>query len=487
MNGFRKTYLNVLLLNMVLWVMPVRLSADVHASYTDSLRCVLNQIDTPLQKLPVLMRLSNLCWQQPEEVGILKDIINISVENDKYSIAYQGLAGLCRYYLNAGDGDSLFYWKNQLDSIAKERSEVPLPYYIASNLLCKYYLSQGNYELAMNEAVRILDEAKKMNEESGLMRAYQSLGYVYVRVGRNKDAVVAYREGLHWVRKINTIPTYEMQYLSEMIYPCLRENLLEEAEQLLNGYEDLFTKEAQVFNSKGLDFPLQDDYWFICSYYVELYVKKGELRKAKIYLDKAENFINQSDEALSDDDEKKALCYRARVLYFQAIKNYKQALAEIDKAIEVRNEPDFLRLKIDILCADGQKKEGMALYEELFALNAKINNEAFGRQLTQLRMLNELNNQERRARELEYQNEQLAMRNQQLILAMGIFLVLLFLLYVLSRYYIRSRRLKDALLAENNLLVRSEKLLRVAKEEAEEANKLKTRLSRISVMRCVLP
>lgn len=135
---------------------------------------------------------------------------------------------------------------------------------------------------------------------------------------------------------------------------------------------------------------------------------------------------------------------------------------------------DMMRVKIQTLRRDGELKEAIQVYKNMLETNAAINDKAFDRQMTQIRVLNDLNDTEKRVRELNYQNEQIASRQRQLIhilVTIGVLLILLSLLY---RLYLRARRLKNELLQEKYSLVESEKQLRVIKEEAVEANRLKT-------------
>ena len=114
------------------------------------------------------------------------------------------------------------------------------------------------------------------------------------------------------------------------------------------------------------------------------------------------------------------------------------------------------------------------MYKEMLEINTTINNNAFNRHINQLRILNDLNDSEKQARELESQNAQIASKQRQLIHILGTVSVLLLLLLVLFRLYRRTRRLKNELLCEKDSLVESEKQLRIIKEKAVEANRLKT-------------
>lgn len=439
------------------------------SSRLDSLHKALEGAETPLRKISVLKGLSNLYWQKPEEVDYVKEIIDLSMQIDSITYVYDGLAQLCRYYYNHEQQDSLVFWKSQLDSICRMREETPAVYYRVGNLLCRFYQGTLNYELAISEAFNLVNDAQKARDDYGQMLANQSLGFVYQGIGRDSDAVVAYREGLTFLKKLTVKPDYEMEFLSEMTLSCLHENLLDEVEPLLNRYHDLYVDLSENYEARGLSYHGVWHRWLIDSYLAELYLKRGQLTKARNYMEKAD-----TNAGASTDEVMKFEYYRVKALYCFMNKDYKAALETIDKALVVETHPDFLKLKIDILRADGQKALAMKVYDDLFALNARINNEAFNRQIKQLRTLNDLNDQEHQTYELKRQSEQLAMKHQLLIMAIVVAFILLLLLSILFRYYLRTNKLKNALQYEKDSLVESEQLLRVAKDEAEEANRLKT-------------
>lgn len=459
----------LIVIAMALPLSSMHAQAGVDRAYADSLYNVLNETKTPIERIHILKDLASLYWQLPEEAAFQKEIINLSLQIDSINWAYAGLGGLCRYYYNNSQEDSLVYWKSQLDSICRERVETPPVYYRIGNLLCRYYQGAQNYELAISEAFNMINEAKKAHDDFGLMAANQSLGFVYQGLGRDSDAIVVYREGLSYLKKLDLNPDLEIEYMSEMVLSCLNENSLEESEQLLERYNELYVKLCKTFEAKGYSYQAVWHHWLINAYYAELYLMKEQLDKAGIYMDNADKSADVSTEEVM-----KYQYYRVKSMYCLKMKDYKVALDAIEKALLVEVNPDFLKLKIDILRADGQKAAAMKVFDDLFALNIRINNDAFSRQINQLRSLNNLNDQEQQTFELQHQNEQLAMKQQLLIMVIIVTLILLVLLSILFRYYLRTNKLKNALQSEKDSLIESEKHLRIAKDEAEEANLLKT-------------
>lgn len=434
----------------------------------DSLKNVLQNTPLDKDKISVLKKLINLHWQLPEEVMYLKDIIRIAEKVDSLDIMFSAYTGVCRYYYNEGMEDSLFYWKNKLDSLAKVQKTYPDAYFRGGNLICMKYLEEANYELAMNEAMQLLSKAEQGSngdQAFGMMCANLNLGLIYQAVRRDNEAVAAFQEGLKWWGGDEVRPTLLMQYLSDMIISTLRADKFDETETLLKRYKKLFKEEVRRCEKIGIVFPVQWHRWLIETYYIELYVRMGELTKAGEHLAKATQYIKSEE-----DEEMKFRYYQAVAMYYQKKKEYTHALHYIDKGLKIREDLTLMKIKVDVLRATGKTKEALALYDELLNKNAEVGNNAFVRQMKQLRLLNNLNDEKKKADELAYQSEQIQIKQRLILIAFILSLVLLIILYYLNRYLRRTWRLKNALLHEKNMLVESEQQLQITKAAAEKAN-----------------
>lgn len=439
---------------------------------TDSLKNVLQNTPQDKDKIFVLKKLVNLYWQLPEEVHYLQDIIAISDKVDSLDVMFSAISGICRYYYNEGEEDSLFYWKGKLDSLAKAKQAYPAAYFRAGNLICLKHLEEANYELAMNEALKLRSKAELGTEDDqafGMMCSNLNLGLIYQTVRRDSEAVIAFQNGLEWWSSDQIRPSLLMQYLSDMIVSTLRVNNFDETEALLKRYKDVFTTELKMFEEKGIVFPIQWHQWLIETYYIELYVRKGELNKAGEHLLKATKYIESES-----DEEMKFPYFQAIAMYYQQKKDYPKALKAIDNALLLKEDLTLMKMKVDVLRESGQTEEALAVYDELLKKNSEVGNNAFIRQMKQLRLLNNLNDEKKKANELAYQSEQIQIK-QRLILFTSLFsFILLITLFYLNRYLRRTWRLKNELLRERNMLVESEKQLLVTKAAAEKANQDKT-------------
>lgn len=436
----------------------------------DSLQHILSTTHSANDSLHALKKLAEINRQQPEEACYLKQRLAVAYRAKSFEEVYNSMASLSRYYYNQENSDSLLYWTSQLQMLSEKRREYPSAFFRAGSILCAEYLWQGNYELAMNEAIKYLNIARRENQAFGLMRTHQDLGVVYQTIGRDSDAVVAFRESMQWMHKTETTLMDQVLFFADMLTSTLRMNLPDDSKLLLEDYKTAIDSLEKSTVEQGLPIPIAPYRVQLHTFYAELYICEGQPESARKHLDKASSYLRTD----MNDDFTSSLYYQVLTMYYIKTGNNQAALSSVDKALKLSENAKLLNQKVEILRSLGLYSEALNLYKEVLKTRVDINATAFQRQIDQLRMLNDLDGREERAHELARQEEQIAVQQQRLITAIVFSVTLLILLYVLGHYYNRVRRLKNELLCEKNFLVESEKQLRIATEQAENANQDKT-------------
>lgn len=435
----------------------------------DSLSQILSETKKVEDKLSLLNKLAALNWQTPQEVFFLHKYLDLAQEVDSISHVYLAISSLGRYYCNENKLDSVFYWSEMVDSIAEVRKETPEALSDFYNYICRYYLINGNYELAMNEAVRLQLLAARTHNKKELVHSNQNLGLIYLLIGKDREAIKAFEDAMALLKEIGGWPSYEMQIMPYLLISYLRVEELEKVETTLAYFTTLLEEMEENVDVETKAYSFKAKRCLIYSYYVELYVAKKDRQKAQEAMKKAVSYMDDSLTA-----EITSVYYLALARYYYFIKDYSVALQNINKDLEIDYTQDPLKLKIEILKASGQKDEAIRVYEDLLDFVEKQNTTAFSRQIDQLRTLHDLKDKEIRNREMAYQKKQFVQQRIQLIASLLFSLVLLSLLFILFLYYDRMRKLKNALQKEKNSLIESGEKLRLAKEEAEEANRMKS-------------
>lgn len=440
----------------------------------DSLQKVVAEQVEPEIVLSALSRLSVLHLQQPEEPGFLASQYQCALAADTIPAAYAALGELVRYYYNENNQrDSLLYWTHRIDSISKSRNEYPDVLFVAKGLSSQNLLWNRNYEMAMNEALDLYRLANDTKQSYGMVRCSEVLGLIYQRIRRDNDAVVAFQEGLDLLEELDVPDKLEVQirltsYQSES---SVRTDQFALTDTILGKYKYFIDKQAEQNRLTGSLVLVEREYWLLYCFYTNLYLNENKLDKAKQALDKAALYVGNIA-VEGDYVEQVYLAIQAR--YYKKIGNIPLALYHLNKLLATERLPEDLQLKADILETQGKYEEALVYYDEIFDITSAQNNETFFRQVNQLQTLHELHDKEIQAQELEINARRMDQKQQQLIFSLSVVVVLLVVLYILFLYYRRTQRLKNELQHEKESLLDSEQKLRLAKEKAEEASRMKS-------------
>lgn len=435
----------------------------------DSLICILSTTHDVSVKFALLYKLALSNWQTPQEVAYLKQYKQIAAEADSISHVYTAISELGRHYCNSNQLDSLLYWSGQVDSIALERNETPEVLFNFHNYICRYYLINGNYELAMNEAVRLQLLSSKVDNKTGLIRSCENFGLIYLLIGRDRDAAEAFEKGLVLLKEMKNWPVYEAQLMSYLLIAYWRLGEWAKMNETLVYYGALLDKMEKNKKTLRKSYPFQENRCLLHAHYINLYVSQDKPEEARKAVEKATSFM---DDSFGDDVTSVYYLAMARYYYYQ--KKYASAMNAVNRVLRMDYSQEPLKLKIDIFQATGQIDSAFGVQKELSRYLENQNITAFTRQIDQLRMLHDLTDKEIQMREMMYQKKQIAQKQSQLLAWMIFSLILLILLFILSQYYRRMRNLKNDLVKEKNSLIESGEKLQKAKEEAEEANRLKS-------------
>lgn len=462
---------NLILLSGFDYCLGMNGSENQKKSGQDSLLSVLRNTTDVKVKLKSLFELSRLNWETPEEVGYLQQLMETAAPVDSMNHYYYALSGLGRYYCNLNKLDSLLYWGGIFDSVTKVRKETPHEAFDFLNYYCRYYLNNEEYELAMNEAVRLQMLSDETGNLQGTISSNEYLGLIYIMIGRDRDAATALEKGMSLLKESGGQPDYEMQLTPFLLIAYLRLNELEKMRSLLVYYESVIHMMESEQPAKWMNYPFRQKYCFLYSYYTNLYIAEDKPKEAKKAMQQASSYV---DDTNRNDPFLISVYNLAMARYYFYVKKYPEAIREIDKVLSVDYSTEPLKLKAEILKAAGKKEEALVFYDQLLTFVEQINVKAFTRQLNQLRTLHDLNEQKIQEQRLVYQKEQLSQKQTQLTVSLVFFGVLLLLFSFLLRYVYHVRKLKDDLQKERGVLIDTTDKLRIAKEQAEESNRLKS-------------
>lgn len=446
------------------------MKAEIRASFEheeDSLLQILSKTELPARKIEVLRELATLTRYSPEVVLYSKQMLELSEQHNLMNSAYESMFYISRYYTNTYELDSLLYWVDQIDSVTTARGEIPQELFASHTALCRLYLIREEYELAMNEAVKEQILAEKSNSQLGFVNCNENWGLIYMLTERFKEAIDAFQSGLAILQKLGDEYMYELQINEPLIRTCLDLKDYQKVLEALDYSDKVLSKIAASDNPKYKAYPIREIHAIMDAYRIRTYSEMGLVDEANKALEKLapnKEYLNTSYNL--------PIYYMAMANYYYLIKDYGKALENINKTTE--KDASYYSLKANIYLVMNEKEKALEVNREFLGYRKSKNELAYTKQIDQLRSLQKLNEDEKEAQKLILQQKELKNKHSQLI-ALFVFASVLFIsLLFWIRYLVRTRKLKNALVKEQSALRETNKNLKVAKEKAENADKMKS-------------
>lgn len=420
-------------------------------------------------KLKILDELANVVKQTPEEVYYLNRLLDTAGRLDSIKQYYKSLAALGRYYTNEFQLDSIIYYVNIVDSLSQSRKEIPNEYFAVHNYLCRYYLIVQDYELAMNEAVKLQIRAEQSGYMPGQVYSLENLGLIYHVVGRKDEAAQCFEKAISLLKEIEDDPLYRLQLMEPLIRIYLFQKKFEKVEGLLTEYASLI---QTLETNKGIlpaYYSIDREHFLLNIYSLSLCIGQNEMKQASVVVTEATRLLDQSF-----DDDALSLYHLTISNYYYKAKDYSLAIEHLENVSNNEYIQDALILKSEIFNAIGKRDSALAVNKRLLDLRKQQNVTAYTQQVDQLRSLRTLNEQELQILQFQTQRQELKNKQSQLIALILLFTILLIFLVFLIRHLIRIRNLKNDLVKEKQSLKTTNENLVVAREKAERADRMKS-------------
>lgn len=169
----------------------------------------------------------------PDEDVYLKELRRISLEADSLDVYNKASYSLARYYCNHNQKDSLFALFDQVKSIVVKRKAEPNVIFDIRSRICRLYLINQEYEMAMNEVVSLLQDVEKADYEQGVIFANEHLRLIFLLIGRNKEAIAPLKKSLSFLQKKGDQLSLEIEILSYISIAFMHLNELDDMKSSL--------------------------------------------------------------------------------------------------------------------------------------------------------------------------------------------------------------------------------------------------------------
>lgn len=376
-------------------------------------------------------------------------------------------AKLDYYYYGQGENrtDSVIAGVNRLKRFARSVGNAELYYWAWAARLVNYYIIQGEYNIALLEAEKMLQEAKKEGKQESIAECYYALANVYAAKGLMKKS----QEFM--LKEIDIFENTDV----------VRYNISCQYSDAAKIYIDLGEEEkAPELLKKALK-AVKSPYHEVTAnlVYVSLYLAQGDTVAARQALEKCRQMY-------ADEPSLKRhihYLYDVEIDYDWKVGNFQKALNVLDeRETELKRKNNLATLmqlrktKADILWDMNRKEEAAGLYRD-FLLEQKKEKErneevATGEFATMLN-LQQLTAEKGR---LEKISQEKQLQNTRIILfsVIGILCVVIVFLWQQRKLNAKLEKSRDKLDEKNRILIKAKEELRKAKEVAEQSNWLKT-------------
>lgn len=446
---------------------PIYASATANVTRTvriDSLKNLLSQKLLPEEEIKLLYALS-LCYRdEPEERNYCMQLYRKAARHDSINMKEYAAATLTRYYYNRNLMDSVIYWNDQVKCIAKARGTYSDRYFVTCNMACQFILWYDVNEEGANEALRLYHLAQNEKNKVGIYSSCETMGVAYTVMGQDSVAIHYYQEGIRMLRNIQPLHYSIMQSMMEsLLEGGLRLQRLDLVEDYLSQYEGV-TEEVASGKYGGNKYPVDRCRWLAHCFRAEYNTLNGNLDEARKHLDKAFEY------SLSVEDiYAKYRFHLANVHYYKAKGEYHTALLQMDEVLKLGDSTELFMLKGEILQLEDQDNEAAECYKLAIQKTKEKADASFMRQMTQLAHLHDI------SQEAQAHNEEVLKRKQwQLFVLLSCICFVVILLVIVTAYTIRVRRMGNNMRIERDRLMESENRLSIAKNKAEESDRLKS-------------
>ena len=371
------------------------------------------------------------------------------------------------YYYGQGENrtDSIIAGVNRLKQYARSVGNAELYYWAWAARLVNYYITQGEYNIALLEAEKMLQEAKGEKKQGSIAECYYALANVYTAKGLVKKSQEFMLKEIDIFENANVFRyNISCQYSdAAKIYIDLGE--AEKAPELLKKALKTSKSTYHEVTAKLV--------------YVSLYLAQGDTAAARKALEECRQMY------MGEPSIKRHIhyLYDVEIDYNWRVGNYNKALSVLDeRETELRKKNNLTTLmalrktKADIFWDMNRKEEAAGLYRD-FLLEQKKEKER-NEEITTSEFATMLNLQQLNAEKvrLEKISQKKQLQNTRTILfsVLGLLCIVVIFLWQQRKLNAKLHRAKNKLDEQNRTLIKAEEELRKAKEVAEQSNWLKT-------------
>lgn len=436
-----------------------------------------NTVDDPLlhikekgERLRILDSLISFNESNPERLKWINQFIKEAKEADNREKEEKGLRQLARYYYNLSHFEVVKTIASTSDSLAKEIGSFSNNYYDIQTFYAQFLIWKGEYEKALDHTLKLYNQSKSDSNANGIICSCETLGLINQRINQDSLAINFFEEGLGELKREKVLDyRFAIQFLTNLIESELKISNADSAETHIKELKVILKDIKDGKYKDGYLFPIDRCRLMVELYNINLYLITDQLKKIP------EN-IKQAREIMPLVDEEYANLYLNITFtkYYMRIKEYNRALLYLEKALESDPTPELIQMKGEILLELNRPEEAAKCFLNALALSNVVHDETFTRQLNQLHTMHDMNNLQLKVKELQFKELAFEANKTKLRFTTMIIVILIVIIILSLIIYIHTNKLKNELQRDKQALLDSEKALRLARDKAQESERLKT-------------
>lgn len=360
-----------------------------------------------------------------------------------------------RYYYSK-NMDSMYIWlQKALPLFQKQKRYVE---YFRMKAWYVYVLTRAKQnDEALKYVSNLQKEADELNFPEGKEMGNQALADFYLSNNLSEEGISLYEEVLNSMEMRNAPLVKRVNIIRQLMNKAMDSEVKMKYTKRLDEY-------VKICKGRGIEWldeeiPVYYLEYVVHRHYALEYIIENKLTEAFLHLKKAESLLNQH-EMYSYQTELQTI-YGS---YYQRTKEYDKALAIYDSLLPLWRKRksmqpylEMLNRKASVLLASRRDREAALTFKEYAFLNDSLSKAQFYNELAEMKTQHEVDKLELKNKEMDLE----VTKSRSRLLLMGGGAVFLFLACCLLAYISYSRH-------------RYGQQLKVAKEKAEEADRMKS-------------
>ena len=337
------------------------------------------------------------------------------------------------HYMYDETVDSVVYWANHGLEVARKCNSWRM-YFEMQYTLINSYIFNGRYEYALDESMKMLEEATRQKNYSGITKAYVAQAQIYIGTYRWHEADEVIRKAHKTMYKEDDLQI-QFTVLMHLLDYSISVHKFERMGKALSEIDIIMDKMLKM--APGMEITLNDHRLFIEYCHMLYWSYKHDFDKAAIHEAKGKQFYDRLTYPPYKPLYLYAQCFNRieRGMLDEAMQINTKAMKQSDELnVRTANKLFCLTMRADILYKQQRYDEALAIYKRMKHTTDSISTAMSKEQIDELQKICHISNLKAEEENLKGQN---AMAGMVLI-----FIVMVVLIGIMVRLGITHRQLK---------------------------------------------